>query len=198
MDYIKYIKGDYMKMALKGIKIPFQEEWESATVGAQCLFSINSTINNNALKLINAIPDSFAEKFESGMPLELNKETRKYIEIFLRVQNYLKTIVSISNIYLPPLITIVVKNQQKIDPGIYKYFVGNRSVLEGYASEAQKQVNAIDTSLNASFRDNIDDIRMIKEDLSETFAKTQNDLNNITTKFGEALGLNNIMVKVKL
>ena len=192
MDYMKYVKGDYTKMALKGIKLPFREKWESAAVGAQCLFSINSTMNHNAMKLIGAIPDSFMDKFENGQPLELNNETRKHVELLLRVQNYMKAIVSASAI-LPPLIDIILKNKQAIDPGIYKYFVGNRSVLENYSSEAQKQVSAIDASFTASFKDNANSIEQVRQDLSETLARTKSDLNGIIAKFAEALNLNDIL-----
>ena len=178
-----------MKMALKGIKVPFTEEWESAMIATQCLFSINSTINNNAVKLMSNIPDSFQDKFEKGELIEYNTETHKYIEMLLRVQNYMSTITQISYTYIPPLINIILKNKSSIDIAIYKYFVGNKSVLENYASIAQEQVKAINNSFSDSFKDNLQDIERIKQELQETFAITQTDINNLLNKISFALDL---------
>lgn len=178
-----------MKMALKGIKVPFTEEWESAMIATQCLFNINSTINNNAVKLMSNIPDSFQDKFEKGELIEYNTETHKYIEMLLRVQNYMSTITQISYTYIPPLINIILKNKSSIDIAIYKYFVGNKSVLENYASIAQEQVKAINNSFSDSFKDNLQDIERIKQELQETFAITQTDINNLINKISFALDL---------
>jgi uncharacterized protein YejL (UPF0352 family) len=189
MNYIEFVKGKYMKMALKGIKVPFTEEWESAMIATQCLFNINSTINNNAVKLMSNIPDSFQDKFEKGELIEYNTETHKYIEMLLRVQNYMSTITQISYTYIPPLINIILKNKSSIDIAIYKYFVGNKSVLENYASIAQEQVKAINNSFSDSFKDNLQDIERIKQELQETFAITQTDINNLINKISFALDL---------
>ena len=189
MNYIEFVKGKYMKMALKGIKVPFTEEWESAMIATQCLFNINSTINNNAVKLMSNIPDSFQDKFEKGELIEYNTETHKYIEILLRVQNYMSTITQISYTYIPPLINIILKNKSSVDAAIYKYFVGNKSVLENYASIAQEQVKAINNSFSDSFKGNLQDIERIKQELQETFAITQTDINNLINKISFALDL---------
>lgn len=193
MDYTKYVKGTYANMALKGIELPFEEKWESAAVGAQCLFRVNNEMNNSTMKLINAIPDSIMDKFAKGETIEFNAETKKYVELLLRVQNYLQAIVYVSDTYLPPLIQLVLENKDSVDIGIYKYFVGNRAVLEGYAAEAQKQANAIGASLNASFANNQSDIEEARQRLAETFAKTRTDLNAILNKLVTALKLNGLI-----
>jgi transcription termination factor NusB len=194
MDYIAYVKGKYMKMALKGVRIPFTEKWESAMVAAQCLFTINSNMNNNAAKLISSIPDTFEEKFEKAEPLEYNMEARKYIEILLRVQNYMRSINAVSHTYLPPLIDTILKNKASIDQGIYTYFIGIRTVQENYADSALEQAKAIENSLNASFQSNTEDIARIKRELADTFAKTQSDINTVITKFCSALDIDNTKV----
>ena len=190
MNYIEFVKGKYMKMALKGIKVPFTEEWESAIIATQCLFNLNSTINNNAVKLMSNIPDSFQDKFEKGELIEYNTETHKYIEILLRVQNYMSTITQISYTYIPPLINIILKNKSSVDAAIYKYFVGNKSVLENYASIAQEQIKAINNSFNDSFKNNLEDIERARGNLVDTFSTTQTDVNNILNKISLALNLN--------
>ena len=197
MDYEEYIKGKYMKMALKGIRIPFSEDWEKAIVAVQCLFTVNSTMNNNALKLINAIPESFMDKFEKAQPIELDADSHKYVELLLRVQNYMRTINTVSRTYIPQLIDIIIKNRASIDAGLYKYFLGNRSVLENYAETAQEQVKAIDNSLNESFKSNLGEIEGIRKGMSETFVKTQEDINVILDKINTTLDLQRIL-KVEL
>jgi hypothetical protein len=189
MDYEKYVKGWYAKIALKGTRISFQYKWESAAVASQCFFNMNAVMNNNAVKLLSAVPDSFADKFEKGEPLELTAENRKYAEIFLRAQNYMRTISNISNTYLPPLIEIILQNHAQIDPGIYKYFIGTRAVLESYAQAAQAQVVEIDNSINASFG-NLDELRM---GLASTFLKTESDLKTTINKFAVALSIEDII-----
>lgn len=197
MDYEEYIKGKYMKMALKGIRIPFSEDWEKAIVAVQCLFTVNSTMNNNALKLINAIPEAFMDKFEKAQPIELDADSHKYVELLLRVQNYMRTINTVSRTYIPQLIDIIIKNRASIDAGLYKYFLGNRSVLENYAETAQEQVKAIDNSLNESFKSNSGEIDGIRKGMSETFVKTQEDINVILDKINTTLDLQRIL-KVEL
>ena len=197
MDYEEYIKGKYMKMALKGIRIPFSEDWEKAIVAVQCLFTVNSTMNNNALKLINAIPEAFMDKFEKAQPIELDADSHKYVELLLRVQNYMRTINTVSRTYIPQLIDIIIKNRASIDAGLYKYFLGNRSVLENYAETAQEQVKAIDNSLNESFKSNSGEIDGIRKGMSETFVKTQEDINVILDKINTTLDLQKIL-KVEL
>lgn len=193
MDYARYVKGDYMKMALKGKAIPFSEKWESAAVGVQCIFAINSNMNQSAAKLIEGIPDDWETKFSNGEPLEYDNRSKTNIELFLRSQAYLKTISSFLEDNLPPIMDIIMQNKEKIDIGIYKYIVGNKSVLENFANEALNQVNAIDNSIQASFKDNLDDIAELKRNIAYMLDKIPTDLQRLVDKFSNPLGLDNIL-----
>jgi transcription termination factor NusB len=196
VNYEKYVKGKYIKEALKGNKnsfAEFTEKWENAAVAMQCIFSINSSMNNNAVKLLDSIPDDFAEKFENGKPIEYNDNTRKYIELFLRAQNYMQTISTFTSENAPKLLEIILQNKDKIDIAIYKYFVGNKGVVDAYANESMKIVQNINNSLASSFKNNSLEITNIKEELSVIFLKTKNDLNVLVDKFANTLNLEDII-----
>ena len=80
MNYIEFVKGKYMKMALKGIKVPFTEEWESAMIATQCLFNINSTINNNSF-VSGGFADASAATGGTGIILSSSTLINNY-EVF--------------------------------------------------------------------------------------------------------------------
>jgi transcription termination factor NusB len=193
MDYENYIKGKYMKMAMKGVKIPFPERWESALIAMQCIFSINVVMNNNAVKLLEGIPDEFVEKFSNGQPLDYDGNSRKYIELFLRAQNYMQTISNFTLQNYPKLSEIIFADKSKIDIGIYKYCIGNKSVVENYGVVAREQAQSINNSLNASFKDKSEYIVRIREDMDTIFMKTSSDLAAIVGKFAYALDMEDII-----
>ena len=70
-------------------------------------------------------------------------------------------------------------------------------MLENYAETAQEQVKAIDNSLNESFKSNSGEIDGIRKGMSETFVKTQEDINVILDKINTTLDLQRIL-KVEL
>lgn len=196
MDYENYVKQKYLKLAVKGVKIPFAEKWESALVAAQCIFSINSNMQMQAAKLVEGIPDKFNDDFSNGTPIKLNTEGIKYLSIYLRSQNFMRQAGHYISTSMPKLDAIILKEKEKIDEGIYKYYIGTKGVLTGYAEETEKQVAAIDNSLIACFPRNQEDLFKIRNELNETFTKTKIDLENLNAKFAEALTLNNILIPI--
>ena len=193
MDYANYVKGKYMQMALKGKRLPFGEEWESAIIATQCIFTVNSSMNNNALKLLQGIPDAFMEDFSNGKPVAYNETTRRYLESFLRAQNYMNAISLFTFTNIPPLLKIILENKDKIDPAIYKYFVGNKAAVEKYAGMCAEQSQAITNSINASLRANKKEIEELKMELAPILDSTQTDLNNLMKRFVYALNLQNVI-----
>ena len=189
MDYENYVKGKYMKMALKGIKMPFSEKWESALVAIQCLFVLVSNMQTQAAKLVDLASEEFNEAFSNGKPQPLNKDTEKYLANYLRAQNYMRA----SSFYIPQIILrlnpIIIEAKEKIDDGIFKYYIGNKAVLKGYFDEISKQITAIDDSTASAFPNEREEIEAIKNRLAETFNKTSDDIQDITSKFLTTLNL---------
>ena len=194
MDFVAYAKEKYMKMAFKGIKIPFSEKWESALVAAQCIFALNIKLNQNSVMLLQNIQEEkFVEDFSNGIKIEYNDKSQKYIELFLRAQNLMKIINRLTATNMPKLNEIVLANKNNIDEGIYKYYVGDRLVVERYSQTSLEQAIAIENSLKTSFPNNEQDILAIKNQLQELFEKTNRETSELVKKFSDALEINDIV-----
>jgi len=193
MNYESYIKQKYMKMALKGVKVPFSERWEAALVAAQCIFAINANMQTQAAKLIDNIDDAFNDSFSNGKPIELTGDAVKYLTLILRVQNYLIENRNYITKTLPQIDMLVVREKDRIDEGVYKYYVGNKGVLSGYSDELGNTINAISNSLSSSFIESQEKVNELRTSLSETFNKTKVDLISLTAKFSAALSLDDTL-----
>ena len=193
MDYERYVKQKYMKMALKGINMPFAEKWESALVAIQCLFALISNMQMQAAKLVDSVPEEFNEAFSNGKPQPLNEDTQKYLSNYLRAQNYMRASFSYAPKIISKLDPIIIASKEMIDEGIFKYYVGNKGVIQGYLNEISKQITAIDNSTASTFPNEKEKVDAIKKGLAETFNKTSEDIHVITYKFSTALGLEEVI-----
>jgi hypothetical protein len=194
MDFVVYAKEKYMKMALKGIKLPFSQKWESALVAAQCIFAINLKLNQNSVMLLQNIQEEkFMEDFSNGVKIEYNDKSQKYVESFLRVQNLLIVINRLTTPNIPKISEIVLANKDSIDEAIYKYYIGNKSVAERYAQVGLEQALAIDNSLKTSFPDNQQEISTIRNQLQELFDRTNRETSDLVKKFSDALEISDIV-----
>lgn len=190
-----YVKEKYLKMALKGIIIPFAERWESALVGMQALYAINANVQRSAAKLLESIPDEFNNKFSDGTPIDYTDMNRKWLTLYLRVQNLMRTTSNYVSRTAPGLDEIIISNRTKIDEGIFKYFVGNKQVLLSFRDEIKTTVDQIDNSIKVCFHNNIADVETIKMGLQETFGQTREDLQRFNEKIAKSLKLEDVMNK---
>lgn len=192
MNYEDFVKNRYMKKALKGAMLPFSEKWEGALVAVQCIFAINSNLQTQAAKLVDGVPDAFNDDFSSGKPIRYGGDAGKYLSFYLRAQNLMRTARDYLNANLTTLDKLIIPNKDKIDIGIYKYYIGNKEVLSVYASELTAQIVAIDASVQASFGAD-ESVKALKASLMQIFDRTREDLTQLTLKFGEATKLANML-----
>ena len=143
--------------------------------------------------LQNIQEEKFVEDFSNGIKIEYNDKSQKYIELFLRAQNLMKIINRLTATNMPKLNEIVLANKNNIDEGIYKYYVGDRLVVERYSQTSLEQAIAIENSLKTSFPNNEQDILAIKNQLQELFEKTNRETSELVKKFSDALEINDIV-----
>lgn len=194
MDYELYVKQKYLKIALKGKPLPFSEEWESVIVGVQCIYAISLSMQTQTARLIDKISDEFNEKFSNGKIIELNSDNLKYVSLCLRVQNLMLETRSYLTLLLPKFDPIILINKEKIDEGVYKYYIGNKALIIKYTEELSNLIEAMKNSLYVCFPAEQEKVEILKNELTETFNNTKEDINTITEKYTTALSLQKFLV----
>jgi len=193
MDYGNFVKQKYMKLALKGTKLPLEKQWEKSLVGAQCLFSLNAKLMENAMKTIEQVDEDFNHSFSNGLPLPFDAKAEQTIPLYLKVEHYLKLSTYLVATALPKLTPPIVQAKNEIDTGIYTWFIGNKKVLEDSAEEAKKQIKQIENSLHDCFKNDQAKVEKAKGSMAETYNKVNSDVKLIIEKFTDALDLEDII-----
>jgi ElaB/YqjD/DUF883 family membrane-anchored ribosome-binding protein len=193
MEYGDFIKQKYMKLALKGIKLPLKEQWEKSLIGVQCLFALNSRLTNNAWQAIDQIDDEFNKSFSNGVPISFDAKAEQAIPLYLKVEHYLKLSTYLTASLMPKLADPIIQSKDKIDEDIYKWFIGNKKILEDSAEEAKKQIKQIENSLHDCFKNDQAKVQEIRESMKETYNKINTDTKSYVENFTNALDLKNII-----
>ena len=193
MEYGDFIKQKYMKLALKGIKLPLEKQWEKSLIGVQCLFALNAKLMENAMRTIEQIDDEFNNSFSNGLPLPFDTKAEQSIPLYLKVEHYLKLSTYLAATALPKLSEPIIQSKNEIDNGIYTWFVGNKKVLEDSAEEAKKQIKQIENSLHDCFKNDQAKVEEIRESMKETYNKVSADVKSYVEKFTDALDLKEIV-----
>jgi len=202
MEYGDFIKQKYMKLALKGIKLPLEKQWEKSLIGVQCLFALNAKLTNNAMMAMQQIDDEFDYNFANGLPIPFNEKSEQLISLYLKIEHYLKLDVYLISIILPKLSEPIIQSQNEVDNeiynkpkniSIYKLFAGNKKVLEDSAEEAKKQIKQIENSLHDCFKNDQAKVEEIRESMKETYNKVNADVKSYVEKFTNALDLKEIV-----
>ena len=189
MEYGDFIKQKYMKLALKGIKLPLEKQWEKSLIGVQCLFALNAKLMENAMQTINQVDDEFNNSLSNGLPLPFDAKAEQSIPIYLKVEYYFRLSTYLVSTVLPKLSEPVIQSKNEIDNGIYNWFIGNKKVLEDSAEEAKKQIKQIENSLHDCFKNDQKKVEEIRESMKETYNKINADIKSIIDKFTGALDL---------
>ena len=193
MEYGDFIKQKYMKLALKGIKLPLEKQWEKSLIGVQCLFALNAKLMENAMRTIEQIDDEFNNSFSNGLPLPFDTKAEQAIPIYLKVKHYLKLSTYLAATALPKLSEPIIQSKNEIDNSIYTWFIGNKKVLEDSAEEAKKQIKQIENSLHDCFKNDQAKVEEIRESMKETYNKVSADVKSYVEKFTDALDLKEIV-----
>lgn len=192
MDYNKYIKDEWTKMALKGVKIPFEKRWESALVAARAQFLLNQQMSANAVKLIEQISDPFYESFSKGTAIEPKSDNLAQLGIMLNIQNTYEQLSAYLSRNMPPLTELIMPEKPSIDAGIFNYWLGNKKVLEG-AMETMKATNgSIETSAEVCFGK--EHVQASRKGMEQLFAKRHDDIKQINNKLAAALSLEGVLL----
>ncbi|MFP3279177.1 MAG: hypothetical protein RXP92_02625 [Candidatus Micrarchaeota archaeon] len=196
MEYGDFIKQKYMKLALKGIKLPLEKQWEKSLIGVQCLFALNAKLMENAMKTIEQVDEEFNNGFSNGLPLPFDSKAEQAIPLYLKVEHYLKLDTYLVATALPRLSEPIIQSKNEIDNSIYVWFVGNKKVLEDSAEEAKKQIKQIENSLHDCFKNDQKKVEEIRESMKETHNKVNADIKSYVENFANALDLKNIIFDV--
>ena len=191
MDYNKYIKDDWTKMALKGIKIPFENKWESALVAARVEFLLNQQMSANALKLIEQISDPFYESFSKGIAIEPTPQSLAQLGIMLNIQDIYEQLSAYLTRNMPPLTEIILPCRQNIDEGIFNYWLGNKKVLDGAVETMKSTIGSIETSAEVCF--NKQHVQKSRESMAQLFKKRRDDIKQINNKLCASLSLEGVL-----
>jgi len=194
MEYGNFIKQKYMKLALKGTKLPLEKEWEKSLIGVQCLFTLNAKLMENAMRTIEQVDDEFNNRFSKGMFIPFDAKAEKTIPLYLKVEQYLKISSYIIDMFMPKLSEPIINAKDEIDNDIYIWFIGNKKVLEDSAEEGKKQIKQIENSLTDCFKNDQNKITKIKESMNETYNKVNLDVKSIIDNFSNALDLEDIII----
>jgi len=194
MDYGNFVKQKYMKMALKGEKPPLEKQWEKSLTGAQCLFSLNAKLMENAMKTIEQVDEDFNHSFSNGLAMPFDAKAEQTIPLYLKVEHYLKLSAYLVAIALPKLTPPIIQSKDEIDNGIYAWFIGNKKVLEDSTEEAKKQIKQIENSLTDCFKNDQTKVEEAKSSMEETYNKVNSDVKSIIEKFTNALDLEDIVL----
>jgi len=193
MDYGNFIKQKYMKMALKGTRLPLEKQWEKSLIGVQCLFSLNAKLMENARQTIDQVDDEFNNGFSNGLAIPFDDKAEQTLPLYLKVEHYLKVSTYLVETALPTLSAPIIQSKDEIDKGIYAWFIGNKKVLEDSTEEAKKQIKQIENSLHDCFKNDQAKVEEIRKGMAETYNKVNADVKLYVEKFTDALGLNEIV-----
>lgn len=189
MDAVKYSKGEYTKMALKGIAIPFEHEWERALVAFSCIANVNASFITTLLKLENQVPEDFMASFEKGTPMDALKHIND-IRIMMRLRRGMNLLASYVTEQLRKLEPVINPHEKEADKAIMAYYKGNHAVLLKEAENYTSIARNITTSLTSCFPNS--DLASYEK---ETFANihTEEDMRAVNEKFATALHLEKVL-----
>ncbi len=198
INYEIYVKQRYIKLLLNNKIVELDENWEKGIIAEQYLFILSNKLTENALKILNGISEDFVESFSLGKPIEYTQNNIHNINYFLRAQNFLNKLIITHNLNKGIIENIIngEKNKSMIDVGIYKYYLGNKIVLQNIIDIAQDQIIAINNSLSSSFKNNKQEIENQKNELIPVFNKTNEDINDIIDKMNKYLFCSEILKKI--
>lgn len=192
MNYEKYMKQTYMKMALKGQPIQ-GEQWENALIGVQCLYMLNAHLQSSASNLLGEATDEFNDAFSNGKPMPYDNATSRQLLFYLRAQCYMKAATMLVLPKFRKLDSIIVQNKESIDPAIWNAYVGNKALLANFAVESQNQVQAIDASARDCFAGDKDKVEVLRQAIEPQAEHINNDTEQVISKVANALGLVDIL-----
>ncbi|MEM0147898.1 MAG: hypothetical protein QW139_02670, partial [Candidatus Micrarchaeaceae archaeon] len=96
MEAIKYFKGEYEKMVLKGIKIPFSDLADRVLVMFRIIAMIDARTISIAMQLEEQAEATFMDNFEAGIKMSFDKE-KNNISLMIRTKNILTTLANYLN-----------------------------------------------------------------------------------------------------
>jgi len=202
MDYGNFIKEKYMKMALKGTKLPLEKQWEKSLIGVQCLFALHAKLADNALAISTQIDEEFNYNFSNGLSIPFDEKSKQIIPIYLKMEHYLKVMIYLISTILPKLSEPIIQAKDEIDNEIYNkpkgvsvygYFTTKKNIMEGGAEDARIQIKQIENSLHDCFKNDQAKVEEIRKSMAETYNKVNADVKSYVEKFTDALDLNEIV-----
>jgi len=202
MEYGDFIKEKYMKLALKGIKLPLEKQWEKSLIGVQCLFALNAKLASNALMITQQIDEEFNYNFSNGLPIPFDEKSKQLIPIYLKIEHYHKLEVYLISTILPKLAEPIIQAKDEIDNEIYNkpkamsvygWFIKMKKVIEDAMEDARIQIKQIENSLHDCFKNDQTKIEEIRKSMAETYNKVNADVKSYVEKFTNALDLKDII-----
>ncbi|MEM3846244.1 MAG: hypothetical protein QXU98_11175, partial [Candidatus Parvarchaeota archaeon] len=158
MDAIKYFKGEYEKMVLRGIKIPFTDLADRVLVMFRIMAMINARATSNAMRLQEEADATFIDNFEAGIKMSFDKE-KNNVSLMIRTKNILMTLFNYLSVNLEKLEKLMPANTNGVDISIIKYYQGNIAVMKKSNEYYNKIAQEIQNSLNVCFSDDVQKVQ---------------------------------------
>ncbi|MEM3844900.1 MAG: hypothetical protein QXS81_05490 [Candidatus Micrarchaeaceae archaeon] len=188
MEAIKYFKGEYEKMVLKGIKIPFSDLADRVLVMFRIMAMIDARTISIAMQLEEQAEATFMDNFEAGIKMSFDKE-KNNISLMIRTKNILTTLANYLNTNIEKLEKLMPMNANGVDISIIKYYQGNIAIMKKSNEYYSKIAQEIQNSLNICFNDDMQKVKELEMQLKPLQLKTQEDIRNYNNKSAELLDL---------
>ncbi|MEM0148503.1 MAG: hypothetical protein QXD11_03065 [Candidatus Micrarchaeaceae archaeon] len=188
MEAIKYFKGEYEKMVLKGIKIPFSDLADRVLVMFRIIAMIDARTISIAMQLEEQAEATFMDNFEAGIKMSFDKE-KNNISLMIRTKNILTTLANYLNTNIEKLEKLMPMNANGVDISIIKYYQGNIAIMKKSNEYYSKIAQEIQNSLNICFNDDMQKVKELEMQLKPLQLKTQEDIRNYNNKSAELLDL---------
>jgi hypothetical protein len=148
---LKNMQDKWPKEVLKGHSVPVSSEWKKAMVVFFSLAMINIDLSKKTLNLSNQFSDAFDDSLKKETPIALNDETKRELQVVLRVKNIFVSGNDTILPQIPKLDSIVVKAKDEIkkeSEDLWIYYIGAKANLVAVLEQSRKTADDIDKTLD--------------------------------------------------
>ena len=153
MVNLKELVKKYPKRALRGEELTFDEDWERAFVGFECMALMNVSMSKQTLQYGNQLSDRIKEAFKADTPLPLDAQSQQDLKVVFRIKNIYKA----KGLLIEPLSRlhdIMIKNKEFVDRQVYIYYVRADATLTAEINKCLDTIEAMDYTIVQVFKKN--------------------------------------------
>ncbi len=190
------IMDKYPRQVIKGVRVELDANWKKAVVASFALTEIYNDIAKKRNMFMNQMSEKFTDALFKETKIPYNPESRKELELLLRLKNLL---ISPSAVLKPEIIkldTIIMPEKDIIQKdalykNIFLRYVANRADLKGVLDKSEVKGFEIDPTLIKCFQDAIAEginLEMIEKETLAT-VDTKGDIKKVLKTIYDSVGL---------